>query len=79
MLITLAAIGYSPRSADTAGGKGTLCKPPGGECMATRHTRISGNKNWIALDAGGTMTDAVVVDTQGSFLVAQPNLRPALR
>ena len=29
----------------------------------TRHTRISGNRNWIALDSGGTMTDAVVLDT----------------
>lgn len=38
---------------------------------ATRHTRIGGNKNWIALDSGGTMTDAVVVDTSGSFLVGK--------
>ena len=38
---------------------------------ATRHTRISGSKNWIALDSGGTMTDAVVVDTAGSFLVGK--------
>lgn len=38
---------------------------------ATRHTRISGNKNWIALDSGGTMTDAVVVDTSGNFLVGK--------
>ena len=38
---------------------------------ATRHTRISGTKNWIALDSGGTMTDAVVVDTSGSFLVGK--------
>jgi N-methylhydantoinase A len=27
--------------------------------------------NWIALDAGGTMTDAVVVDEEGSFLVGK--------
>ncbi len=38
---------------------------------ATRHTRIRGNKNWIALDSGGTMTDAVVVDSAGSFLVGK--------
>ncbi|MCC2656800.1 MAG: Hydantoinase/oxoprolinase N-terminal region [Panacagrimonas sp.] len=38
---------------------------------ATRHTRISGTKNWIALDSGGTMTDAVVVDTSGGFLVGK--------
>ncbi|HKY93508.1 MAG TPA: hydantoinase/oxoprolinase family protein [Nevskiaceae bacterium] len=38
---------------------------------ATRHTRISGSKNWIALDSGGTMTDAVVVDTSGNFLVGK--------
>ena len=28
-------------------------------------------ENWIALDAGGTMTDAVVVDDSGSFLVGK--------
>jgi len=28
-------------------------------------------QNWIALDAGGTMTDAVVVDDSGSFLVGK--------
>ena len=39
--------------------------------MATRHTHIAGNKNWIALDAGGTMTDAVVVDSAGDFLVGK--------
>jgi acetone carboxylase beta subunit len=38
---------------------------------ASRHSRISGNKNWIALDSGGTMTDAVVVDSTGSFLVGK--------
>lgn len=27
--------------------------------------------NWIALDAGGTMTDAVIVDQQGNFLVGK--------
>ena len=27
--------------------------------------------NWIALDAGGTMTDAVVVDASGNFLVGK--------
>lgn len=37
----------------------------------TRHTRISGNRNWIALDSGGTMTDAVVLDTSGQFLVGK--------
>ncbi|MFA7281284.1 MAG: hydantoinase/oxoprolinase family protein [Sterolibacterium sp.] len=36
-----------------------------------RHTKISGNKNWIALDSGGTMTDAVVVDSSGNFLVGK--------
>ena len=36
-----------------------------------RHSRISGSKNWIALDSGGTMTDAVVVDTEGNFLVGK--------
>lgn len=39
--------------------------------MATRHSRIAGSKNWIALDAGGTMTDAVIVDTGGDFLVGK--------
>lgn len=29
------------------------------------------NANWIALDAGGTMTDAVVVDLEGNFLVGK--------
>lgn len=37
---------------------------------ATRHTRIRGNKNWIALDSGGTMTDAVVVDSAGRLQTA---------
>ena len=27
--------------------------------------------NWIALDAGGTMTDAVIVDASGNFLVGK--------
>lgn len=39
--------------------------------VATRHTQISGDKNWIALDSGGTMTDAVVVDSTGNFLVGK--------
>ena len=30
--------------------------------MAAGELRISKGKNWIALDAGGTMTDAVIVD-----------------
>lgn len=41
----------------------------GKEHMATRHTCISGSKNWIILNASGTMTDAVSVDTDGSFLI----------
>ncbi len=32
---------------------------------------MSSAENWIALDAGGTMTDAVVVDGSGSFLVGK--------
>jgi N-methylhydantoinase A len=39
--------------------------------MATRNTRPAGDKNWIALDAGGTMTDAVIVDSSGAFLVGK--------
>lgn len=31
----------------------------------------AGGRNWIALDAGGTMTDAVIVDDTGSFLVGK--------
>jgi acetone carboxylase beta subunit len=33
--------------------------------------QMAAHKNWIALDAGGTMTDAVVVDEKGSFLVGK--------
>ncbi|HSD09865.1 MAG TPA: hydantoinase/oxoprolinase family protein [Candidatus Binatia bacterium] len=32
---------------------------------------MAAHTNWIALDAGGTMTDAVVVDEEGSFLVGK--------
>src|ERR1700757_2057772 len=39
--------------------------------MAARQPRIAGSKNWIALDAGGTMTDAVIVDSGGDFLVGK--------
>jgi acetone carboxylase, beta subunit len=39
--------------------------------MAVNRPTISRGKNWIALDAGGTMTDAVVVDASGSFLVGK--------
>src|SRR5579862_6840467 len=39
--------------------------------MAARQPRISGGKNWVALDAGGTMTDAVIVDSDGGFLVGK--------
>ncbi|MSR14820.1 MAG: hydantoinase/oxoprolinase family protein [Gammaproteobacteria bacterium] len=39
--------------------------------MATPKRRTPVGKNWIALDAGGTMTDAVVVDAQGQFLVGK--------
>ena len=38
--------------------------------MATDQTHVIG-KNWIALDAGGTMTDAVIVDSEGNFLVGK--------
>lgn len=39
--------------------------------MSARQPRISGGKNWVALDAGGTMTDAVIVDSEGGFLVGK--------
>ncbi|HYA36029.1 MAG TPA: hydantoinase/oxoprolinase family protein [Candidatus Binataceae bacterium] len=32
---------------------------------------MTAHTNWIALDAGGTMTDAVVVDEDGEFLVGK--------
>jgi N-methylhydantoinase A len=32
---------------------------------------MAAHKNWIALDAGGTMTDAVALDEEGSFLVGK--------
>lgn len=31
----------------------------------------SGDSNWVALDAGGTMTDAVIVSDDGQFLVGK--------
>ncbi len=37
--------------------------------MAVKRRR--GGRNWIALDAGGTMTDAVVVEADGRFLVGK--------
>ncbi len=39
--------------------------------MAARKQKTQGNKNWIALDAGGTLTDAVIVDAKGQFLVGK--------
>jgi N-methylhydantoinase A len=38
---------------------------------STTEVIMSSAENWIALDAGGTMTDAVVVDGSGSFLVGK--------
>jgi N-methylhydantoinase A len=39
----------------------------------TRHDQAAGlgESNWIALDAGGTMTDAVIVSEAGDFLVGK--------
>lgn len=39
--------------------------------MAITKTSRSKAKNWIALDAGGTMTDSVIVDKSGQFLVGK--------
>ncbi len=39
--------------------------------MAARKRITQGKKNWIALDAGGTLTDAVIVDAKGQFLVGK--------
>jgi acetone carboxylase, beta subunit len=39
--------------------------------MAARKPRTGAQPNWIALDAGGTMTDAVIVDATGRFLVGK--------
>ncbi|MGE4615970.1 MAG: hydantoinase/oxoprolinase family protein [Gammaproteobacteria bacterium] len=39
--------------------------------MAARRPRARKGTNWIALDAGGTLTDAVIVDKQGQFLVGK--------
>jgi acetone carboxylase beta subunit len=36
-----------------------------------RRTAHAHENNWVALDAGGTMTDAVVVDADGDFLVGK--------
>ncbi len=36
-----------------------------------RQEHESGESNWIALDAGGTMTDAVIVSAEGDFLVGK--------
>src|SRR5687767_6533220 len=38
---------------------------------AGREERMAENLNWIALDAGGTMTDAVIVGEEGNFLVGK--------
>jgi acetone carboxylase, beta subunit len=39
--------------------------------MAARRPRTRADANWIALDAGGTLTDAVIVDKHGRFLVGK--------
>ena len=39
--------------------------------MAARRPPKQQDENWIALDAGGTMTDAVIVDERGRFLVGK--------
>lgn len=39
--------------------------------MAVKKRKTQANKNWIALDAGGTLTDAVIVDATGHFLVGK--------
>ncbi|MCC7122779.1 MAG: hydantoinase/oxoprolinase family protein [Gammaproteobacteria bacterium] len=39
--------------------------------MAVRRSKQQHADNWIALDAGGTMTDAVIVDDSGRFLVGK--------
>ena len=39
--------------------------------MATRKRKAAQPQNWIALDAGGTLTDSVIVDKQGRFLVGK--------
>ena len=39
--------------------------------MAARRPRARKGTNWIALDAGGTLTDAVIVDREGQFLVGK--------
>ena len=39
--------------------------------MKAAKPRARRDENWIALDAGGTMTDAVIVDKSGHFLVGK--------
>ena len=39
--------------------------------MAATRPRTRKDKYWIALDAGGTLTDTVIVDTKGQFLVGK--------
>ena len=39
--------------------------------MAAIRSRTRKDKYWIALDAGGTLTDTVIVDTKGQFLVGK--------
>ena len=39
--------------------------------MAATRPRTRKDKYWIALDAGGTLTDTVIVDTEGQFLVGK--------
>jgi acetone carboxylase, beta subunit len=39
--------------------------------MAATRPRTRKGENWIALDAGGTLTDSVIVDAKGRFLVGK--------
>ena len=39
--------------------------------MAATTPRTRKGENWIALDAGGTLTDSVIVDEKGQFLVGK--------
>ena len=39
--------------------------------MAATGPRTRKGENWIALDAGGTLTDSVIVDEKGQFLVGK--------
>ena len=39
--------------------------------MAPKRSPTRKKENWIALDAGGTLTDSVIVDDKGQFLVGK--------